>query len=652
MNCTISNEVRILPTEPADRLITVFLDRNKMKGMNMYKFLLSLLLFVIVQSNDSYADRAEYIRTNYTKFEYRIPMRDGVKLFTSVYSPNDLSKTYPILMLRTPYSVGPYGANLYKGDLGPSETFEKEGFIFVFQDVRGRFMSEGEFVNMRPHIEDKKDENDVDESTDTYDTIEWLLNNIENHNGKAGLWGVSYPGFYSSAGMIDSHPALKAVSPQAPIADWFWDDFHRHGAFALSMGFNFFSFFHQEHEEPTTERGETFEFKTPDGYQFFLDLGPLSNINKDYFEKDIDFWNDIVAHPNYDEFWQARNILSHLDNIQAAVMIVGGWFDTEDLYGPLKTYRNVEEKNPDIFNVLVMGPWSHGAWIRSDGKALGDADFGFQTAEYFRERVLFDFFKHYLKDGENPYEFPEAFVFETGANRWRRFESWPPQKAERKKLYFYENETLSFEDNKDRKNVYDEYPSDPNKPVPYTKEINTRWTHNYMTEDQRFASRRPDVLVYETEPLKEDLTLAGPLKANLYVSTSGTASDWIVKLIDVYPGEMPPASHEKHRGAQQMLVRVEPFRGRFRESYEHPKPFKPNEVTLVSYELQDVFHTFKRGHRIMVHVQSTWFPFIDRNPQKYVPNIFKAKETDFIKVTNRVYRSREYPSCVEVGVLE
>jgi putative CocE/NonD family hydrolase len=579
-------------------------------------------------------------------------MRDGVKLFTAVYTPTDISKTYPFLLLRTPYSVGPYGANLYKGELGPSEQFEKDGYIFVYQDVRGRYMSEGQFDNMRPHITNKNSEKDVDESADTYDTIEWLLNHVENHNGKVGLWGISYPGFYSSAGMIDSHPALKAVSPQAPIADWFWDDFHRHGALALSMTFNFFSTFGKKREEPTTISAEGYEFSTPDGYQFFLDLGPLSNINEHHFKQEIEFWNQIVEHPNYDEFWQSRNILPHLNNVKAAVMTVGGWFDTEDLYGPLKTYHSVEEKNPGIANVLVMGPWHHGGWLRGEGKSLGDADFGFKTALYFQEHVILKFFNHFLKEEQGNFDFPEAFVFETGANRWRRFDAWPPATAERKKFYFHDHGVLSLDEIQDINTAFDEYISDPNKPAPYTKEINTRWTINYMAEDQRFAARRPDVLVYQTEVLTDDLTLAGPLQAHLHVSTTGTDSDWIVKLIDVYPGETPDGAIDKNHGAQQMLVRAEPFRGRFRESYEHPRPFIPNEVTLVAYELQDVFHTFKRGHRIMIQIQSTWFPFIDRNPQTYTPNIYKAKDEDFITVMNRVYRSNEWPSWIEVGVLE
>ena len=597
----------------------------------------------------------EYVRANYTKFEYRIPMRDGVKLFTAVYAPNDRSSKYPMLLFRTPYGVQPYGADRYKGKLGPYDDYAKEGFIFVFQDVRGRYLSEGQYVNMRPHVPKKtKKKGDIDESTDTWDTIEWLLEKVENHNGKVGQWGISYPGFYCSAGMIDSHPALAAVSPQAPIADWFWDDMHRHGAFVLPLAFNFFATFGQPRPEPTTEKADRFEHGTPDGYQFFLDLGPLKNADEKHFEGEIAFWKEIVAHPNYDEFWQARNILPHLKNIKAAVMTVGGWFDTEDLYGPLKTYRHVEQNNPGIFNVLVMGPWSHGGWTRTEGEKLGRAEFGFKTSRYYQEHVELAFFNHFLK-GEGELDLPEALVFETGANRWRSFDAWPPEGAKQTSLYLRKGGALAFDVPQSGEEVHDEYVSDPAKPVPYTMEITAGWAKKYMTEDQRFAAWRPDVLVYKTEPLEDDLTLAGPILADLWVSTSGSASDWIVKVIDVFPGEIPgheDSSAKPDPGGRQQLVRAEAMRGRFRESYETPRPFVPGEITRVSVELLDVLHTFKRNHRVMVQIQSTWFPFVDRNPQKYVPNIFEAAEEDFIEATQRVYRSTLHPSNIRVGILD
>jgi len=605
-----------------------------------------IFLFQVVVLAKGEDSRAEYIRENYTKYEYRIPMRDGVKLFTAVYVPNDHSSTYPFLMTRTPYSIGPYGADRYKNSLGPDEQFEREGFIFVFQDVRGKFMSEGTFVNMRPHIDNKKSDTDIDESTDTYDTIEWLLQHIPNNNGKVGMWGISYPGFYCSAGMIDSHPALKAVSPEAPIADWFWDDMHHHGAFILNLAFNFFSTFGIKFDSLHTHWPKRFDFGTPDGYQFFLDLGPLKNANAKYFKDEIEFWNKIVKHPNYDAFWQNRNILPHLKHIKAAVMTVGGWFDMEDLYGPLKTYRAIEKYNPGIFNVLVMGPWPHGGWVRSDGDKLGNLEFGFKTAKYFRQHYMLEFFKHFLKGNDHNFQFPEALVFETGANRWREMDCWPPKNSYKERLYLHDDFGLSFEKPAEDDSAYDAYISDPLKPVPYTKEITIRWNKNYMTEDQRFAARRPDVLVYRSEPLTEDVTIAGPLKANLFVSTTGTDADWVVKLIDVYPNDDPK------QGGQQAMIRGEVFRGRFRKSYEHPQPFVPNQVTPVSFELLDIFHTFQRGHRMMVQIQSSWFPLVDRNPQKYVPNIFEATEHDFIIVTNRVYHSAKYPSHIEINVLK
>jgi hypothetical protein len=602
-------------------------------------------------------ERVAYIRSHYAKTEHRVPMRDGAHLFTSVYAPNDAGKKHPILLVRTPYSVGPYGADRYKKRLGPSEAFEKAGFIFVFQDVRGRYLSEGEYVNMRPHVSEKRDRA-VDESSDTYDTIAWLLENVPGHNGRVGQWGISYPGFYASAGAIDSHPALRAVSPQAPIADWFWDDMHRNGAFVLPLAFNFFSTFGVPRDGPTTRSAPEFDHRTPDGYQFFLDLGPLANVNARHFHGEIPFWNEMAAHPNYDSFWQARNILPHLKNVRASVLVVGGWFDTEDLYGPLETYEAIERANPKTENALVMGPWFHGQWARDAGQRLGDAEFGFATSEDFQQRMLLPFFLHHLDDGPDPL-LAEANVFETGANRWRRFDSWPPAEREPRSLYLTAEGGLAWTAPTDADEAHDEYVSDPAKPVPYTMEITTDWAKDYMTEDQRFAAWRPDVLVYRGEPLTEDLTLAGPIVADLWVSTTGGDADWVVKLIDVYPGELPGLTDrdeeeeeaKAYPGGRQMLVRAEVMRGRFRDSFERPKPFTPGEPTRVTFELRDVLHTFRRGHRLMVQVQSTWFPFIDRNPQSWVPNIFEAREADFAKATQRVYRSKSRPSHLRVGVL-
>lgn len=601
---------------------------------------------------ESEKDKAAYVRKNYEKREYQVPMRDGVMLFTVVYSPMDTSQTYPMLMMRTPYSVGPYGEDAYKEQLGPGWHFTREKYIFVYQDVRGCFMSEGTFNNMTPHVAKKESPADIDESSDTYDTIEWLVANVENHNGKVGQYGISYPGFYTAAGMIDAHPSLVAVSPQAPIADWYWDDFHHHGALFLPHTFNFFATFGRERPRPTSEWGKPFEHGTPDGYQFFLDLGPLKNVNEKYYKGEIAFWNDAAKHPNYDSFWQERNLLPHLNNVKPAVMTVGGWYDAEDLYGPLKIYEQVERRNPGTFNILVMGPWAHGGWSRGDGDKLGTARFDAKTSLFFREHIELPFFHHFLKGGPS-LKLPEAYMFETGANKWRTFDRWPPVTSEQS-LFVQENGALSFDKPTQDGPAFDEYVSDPTKPVPFTQAISKEMTREYMTDDQRFAARRPDVVVYQTEPLEEDMTLAGPMIADLWVSTSGTDSDWIVKVIDVFPGDVKepeglPAG-VKH-GGYQMLVRGEVFRGRFRESYEKPIPFTPNEPTQVRFELLDVLHTFKKDHRVMVQIQSTWFPLVDRNPQKFVDNIFEAEESDFIRATQRVHRSEKYPTRVVVQKL-
>jgi putative CocE/NonD family hydrolase len=597
--------------------------------------------------------RADYIRKNYTKFEYRIPARDGNLLFTAVYVPNDASasKRYPILLVRTPYSVAPYGTANYKRVLGPTQEYEKEAYIFAFQDVRGTHMSEGSFVNMRPHLSNKIKNTDIDESSDTFDSIAWMTKHLPGNNGKVGQWGISYPGFYTSAGAIDSHPALKAISPQAPIADWFrGDDMHRNGAFNLQLGFGFFSSFGKPRPQPTDiTKDVPFDYGTPDAYQFFLSMGALSNANTKYFKDGIPYWKEMVQHPNYDAYWQSRNLLPHLKNIKAAVLTVGGWYDTEDLYGPLQTYRSIEKQNPGISNSMVIGPWTHGGWIRTDGEKVGDANFGYKTSQTYQP-IEFAFFKHHLKGADKP-NLPEAWMFETGANRWRGFDVWPPKEAQEKSLYFNANSTLSFASPTQTDITFDEYLSDPAKPVPYTTEIATRWSSQYVAADQRFASQRPDVLTYQTEILDKDLTLAGPLVAHLFVSTTGTDADFVVKLIDVNPANIETPAGEINRGGQQTLVRGEPFRARFRDGFETPKAFTPNEPTKVEFSINDVFHTFQRGHRVMVQIQSSWFPFIDRNPQNFVTNIFEAKDSDFIKANHRLYRDSARASTIKVRVL-
>jgi uncharacterized protein len=625
---------------------------------------LLLLVSVTVRAQQSQpqTELAAYIKANYTKQEVMIPMRDGVKLFTSVYAPKDVSKKYPIMLNRTPYQVRPYGAEDYKESIGPSARFAYDGYIFVYQDVRGRWKSEGEFMDMRPHIDKKTKRTDIDESTDTYDTIEWLLKNLPN-NGRVGMWGISYPGFYVSAGVVDSHPALKAVSPQAPIGDWFiGDDFHHNGAFFLPHAYNFYSGFGQPRPAPGLTQPKTFTHGTPDGYKFFLEMGTIKNgleLYKKQLGTNIPFMEEMAQHPNYDEWWKARRILDHLKNIKPAVMTVGGWFDAEDLYGALHTYSNIEQKNPGITNMIVMGPWFHGGWSRSDGDSLGNARFNSKTGEFYREKIEFPFFNYYLKTCQENCKVnqPEAYVFETGSNEWRTYDSWPPKNVEMKSVYVGANGKLSFDapPAANGNNAYDEYTSDPAKPVPFIENTAIGMTREYMTDDQRFASRRQDVLTYETEILTDDITLAGPLVASLFVSTSGTDSDFVVKLIDVFPDDakdFEPNPANFRTAGYQMMLRGEPFRARFRNSFEKPEAMKPNQVTKIEFTLPDVNHTFQKGHRIMIQIQSSWFPLVDRNPQTFVPNIYLANESDFQKTTQRVYRTKENATGLKFYVLK
>ncbi len=589
----------------------------------------------------SYGQGLEYIKSHYTKFEFQIPMRDGKKLFTSVYVPKDTSEKYPIMLDRTPYSVSPYGTDNYKTALGPSEKFAKENFIFVYQDVRGRYLSEGDFTDMTPHRAVKRGPQDTDESSDTYDTIEWLIHHVPNNNGNVGMWGVSYPGFYTSAGIIDAHPALKAASPQAPIADWFiGDDFHHNGTLYLPHMFRFFSGFGHPRPVPTLPPppgSNTSALTQQDGYSFFLGLGPLSNINEKYFKQDVPFWTQMTQHGTYDEFWQSRDLRRHLKNIKPAVMTVGGWFDAEDLFGALNTYKEIEKNSPGATNTLVMGPWYHGGWSRSDGDLLGNVHFNSKTAVFYREEIELPFFEYWLK-GKGDGKLPEAYVFETGTNQWRKETAWPPNDAQPKTLYFHPGGRLAF-DAPANKNTFDEYVSDPNKPVPYIHSQAPGMTREHMVEDQRFASTRPDVLTYQTAVLDSDITLAGPLTASLLASTTGTDSDFVVKLIDVYPEDFPdpdPNPAGIHMGGYQQLIRGEAMRGKFRNSFSRPEPFTPSKPEKVEWLMPDIDHCFRRGHRIMIQVQSSWFPLVDRNPQKFL-DIYNAKEADFVKATQRIY---------------
>jgi uncharacterized protein len=616
----------------------------------MRKTIPSILALLVASS--ALAAQESSIQAAYAKQEVSIPMRDGKKLFTSIYAPKDTSKPCPVMLTRTPYSVSPYGADKFKTALGPSPLFSKEGFIFVYQDVRGRYMSEGDFVNVTPHRAAKAKPEDIDESTDTYDTIEWVVKNVPNNNGRVGMWGISYPGFYTAAGMIDAHPALKAASPQAPVSDWFvGDDFHHNGAFYLAHAFRFLDRFGHPRPAPTVP-GPAPKQTLTEAYGYFLGLGTLADMETKHFKGDVAFWSEMMLHPNYDEYWKARNIRTHLKKIRPAVMTVGGWFDAEDLFGALKVYEAVEDQSPGATNILVMGPWYHGQWAGGDGDSLGHVRFGAKTSVYYREQIEFPFFCHYLQDKEN-HKLPEATMFETGSNVWKKFDVWPPKNVAKKALYFHAGGVLSFEPPVAKEPAYDEYVSDPAKPVPYISGQATGMTREHMVDDQRFAASRPDVLAYRTEPLAEDLTIAGPIVPSLRVSTTGTDSDWVVKLIDVYPDDFPelapPVAGVKMGGYQQLL-RGECFRGRFRNGFEKPEPFEPSKMAKVEYVMPDALHTFKKGHRIMVQVQSSWFPLVDRNPQKFV-DIYRATEADFQKATQRVYRSADAPSSVQVHLL-
>ena len=608
------------------------------------------------------------VKEHYTKYEYRIPMRDGVRLFTAVYVPKDSSRPYPFLISRTPYSVSPYGVDQYRTQLGPSPDFDKSGYIFVMQDVRGRFMSEGKFIEMRPHIDVKKSSTDVDDSSDLCDTIDWLLKNIPNNNGKAGIWGISYPGFFTSASMIDTHPALKAASPQAPMTDLFkGDDAYHGGAFMLAANFGFYASFRpQANPELPTKVTVPFNFGTPDGYEFFLKAGTLQNLSK-LLGGQQELWLDQVHHDTYDDYWKARNLANHVKNVHCAVLTVGGWFDAEDLQGPFTLFHAIDRDDPEIFNALVVGPWVHGGWGRLDGNHLGRVSFVANTGDYYRKHIIFPFFEQYLK-GNADAKLPKAYVFETGTNVWRQYDSWPPKSAEKKTLYLHSNGVLSFDPPKQEATTYDEYVSDPNKPVPFVNYVAQTVPQEYMVSDQRFAASRNDVLAYQTDVLQEDVTIVGPVSPRLFVSTTGTDSDWDVKVIDVYPPDYPESKLDTPRpedrntrptdvapptfimGGYEQLVRGEPFRGKFRHSFEKPDPFTPNKVEEVTFAMQDVNHTFQRGHRIMVQIQSTWFPLTDRNPQVFI-NIPDAKPADFVKATQHIYHAPSQASAIETNVL-
>lgn len=629
-------------------------------------FLLFVTTFgTLAFGQSSAAPETEFnIRESYTKYEYRIPMRDGKKLFTSVYVPKDQSKTYPFLIQRTPYSAAPYGVDEYPRRLGPAPELLKLGYIFVTQDVRGRYMSEGTFIEMTPH-KVVKGPKDFDESTDMYDTAEWLLKNVPYNNGRIGLWGNSYPGFFVSASIIDSHPAIKAASPQAPVTDYYMgDDSYHNGAFMLASNFGFYTSFKQQDTPTLPPKSRVpFDFGTQDGYEFYLKVGTLADIIKLTSADKNSLFASQAVNDTYSDYWQSRDISRHLKNIKTAVLTVGGWYDLEDPVGPLKTYREIGKNNKGIFNSLVMGPWSHGGWLRYDGAKLGHVDFGFKTADWYRKNILVPFFEKHLKDKEGV-KVAEANVFETGTNVWRQYSQWPPASTQSKMLYLKAGGKLGWI--QDSIKGFDEYISDPAKPVPYTNAVTINVPQEYVVGDQRFAASRTDVLVYQSDVLEEDITIVGPVRPKLFVSTSGTDSDFVVKLIDVYPAELNMANVNSasqstaaprdvpvpgvQMAGYQQLIRGEPFRAKFRKSFVTPSPMVPNQVDKIEFDLPDILHTFRRGHRIMVQIQSSWFPLVDRNPQTFV-SIPQAKASDYVKATQRIFRGGAESSALGVLVL-
>ena len=610
-------------------------------------------LFFIESYSQTPAADSVYMRTHYTQAEYRIPMRDGTKLFILVYTPKDPSKTYPILLNRTCYNASTYKE--FKTNGHPSRYLVKDGYILVFQDVRGRYMSEGVFNNMTPNIpgNDPKNKTAIDESSDTWDTIDWMVKNLKGNNGRVGIYGISYPGFYSAASLPDAHPALKAVSPQAPISDFFFDDFHHMGAYLQSYTAAFAVFGYQKKDTTRSdwfmpELMRFYQQPVADGYNFHLSQGPLKNITEKYHHDNF-FWKQIIDHPNYDSFWQKRSLLPHLKNIKPAVLTVGGWFDAEDLYGPLNIYKKIESSTPGAKNSIIMGPWGHGDWANEQPKTTHNhLYFGDSISHFFLRDVEAPFFAHHLKDAPAP-ALPEALMYNTGSKKWEQFNQWPPADIPPVQLYFGDKGQLSINTPLSKETSFS-YTSDPEKPVPYTSQTEglTFTPRNFMSDDQREASRRPDVLTFSTKELDKDLTLAGEIIAKLKVILSTTDADFIVKLIDVYPDDHPNYAHNPSTvkmGGYQQLVRHEVFRGRFRNSFEKPEPFIPGEPTDVQIPLQDILHTFKKGHKVMIQIHSTWFPYIDRNPQQFVENIYKAEATDFIKSTITVLGS----SSIEVG---
>jgi hypothetical protein len=582
----------------------------------------------------------------YNRQEVMIPMRDGVKLFTVIYTPKDQKEKLPFLMLRTPYGVKHYPSPERQGYI---KDMAEEGYIFVFQDIRGRYLSEGTF-KMQRFSRDKKDPKAIDESSDTYDTIDWLLKNIPQNNGKAGMYGISYDGWTTIIAATDPHPAMVAVSEQATPSDMFInDDFHHNGAFRLSYGFEY---------SVLTEAAKTdslYNFGEYDTYDWYLKLGPLSNINKKYAHGTLPTWNNFIKHPNYDEFWRKQALAYRLDTPRVATQHVSGWWDQEDMVGPQDAYKVLEKHDNNHKNFIVMGPWNHGGWAGGTGKSLGNIKFDEQeTGVYFRKEIQAKWFAWYLK-GKGDGKFAEAISFQTGSNQWKSYSAWPPKEATNKKIYLHANGKLSFDAPAATETKFDSYVSDPAKPVPYrarpieeTYGPGSRW-YPWLTEDQRFVENRPDVLSWQTDTLTQDIIVTGNPLAKIFAATTGTDADWVVKLIDVYPQEY---KKELKMSGYELMIADDVFRGRFRKSFEKPEPMTPNKEELYTIDLHGVDHVFKKGHRIMVQVQSTWFPIIDHNPQKYVPNIYKATTADYQKATEMIYHTAGAASCISLPVVK
>lgn len=609
-------------------------------------------------------DDSIWMARNYTKKEVYIPMRDGKRLFTAIYAPKADSKLkgkHPILINRTPYSISPYGETAYKAFWNTHYmAYFKKGYIYIMQDVRGRYMSEGDFMDIRPYNENRS-EKDIDESTDTYDAIDWLVKNVPDNNGNVGIFGISYPGFYATMGAVCGHPALKAASPQAPVTEWFLgDDFHHNGAFMEMDGFNFYSSFGRPRPKPTQTNTGGFNYYSKDNYKFYLEQGPLKNLAA-LLGDSVKFWNDLYAHPNYDSWWKVRNARNHVQHIPdgLATLVVGGLYDAEDCYGAWALYKSIERKAHNN-NKLVMGPWSHGGWARGAGEYLGNVRFGRKNSEWYQKNIEIPYFEYYLEGKGDVSNIKEANIFFSGVNEWKTFNAWPPAGVTDKNIYLHSNGTLSWSaPHGGDSNGYNKYTSDPAKPVPYTEDVHFHRTAEYMTDDQRFASRRPDVLTFVTDSLAHDLRLGGPLVADLFASISTTDADFVVKLIDVFPDNFvyndstdgKGNGKEYPMGGYQALVRGEIMRGRYRNSFESPEAFEPGHITEVEFKLPDVAHVFKKGHKLMIQVQSSWFPLADRNPQQFV-NIYKCDAEDFVPCQVKIYSSAEHPSHIVLPVLE